>query len=272
MILVDGNNFLARYFFQLKLLEVDGKKVGGMYGFLRGLYFLVTQFADGDIFVVWDGEKSKERRRQIFADYKNTRLTGSFDESFSHMKSELITVLYDCVGVKQVMMAGYEADDVVAYLSRLGDKVYIVSTDRDFWQLISDKVKICLGSGKVVGPEELQKETGCVNGKEFLYCKALAGDSSDGIPGVKGVGMKRALQIVRSDTVAFHKDIFDRNMLLMELNVPVDDLRVVCKKSDLHGFVTWCMTYRFQGLIEVAEDFLNRLEVRDGRSFPVFRE
>lgn len=273
MILVDGNNYLARYFFQLKSLVVDGKNVGGMYGFLRGLYYLIQKLEDGNVYVVWDGEKSKEWRRTIFSDYKAVRSAG-FDPGFSHVKTELIAVLYDYVGVKQVMVEGYEADDIIAHLAKSSANAYIVSTDRDFWQLIvDDKIKIYLSNGKIIGLEDLQKETGCVDGREFLYCKALAGDSSDGIPGVKGVGMKRALQIVRTNTIDKYKDIFERNMRLIELNRPVENLKIVSKKSDLSGFVNWSMTYKFQSLIEVAEDFLNCLEEScDGGNVSPFRK
>lgn len=162
-----------------------------------------------------------------------------------------------------------EADDVIGYITNAvtkfsstltTEKIYIVSNDKDFWQLISDRVFILI-KDRIFDLEELQKETGCVSGQEFLSCKALAGDPSDGISGVHKVGLKRALKIVREHNIHLYKDIYERNMKLMDLRNKLIEIDFIVGESNLEEYITWCMKYRFKSLVEDAEDFIKKGKV-----------
>lgn len=263
MILIDANNLYARYYAQLSFMVVNKCNVGGMFGFLRNLYSFKQKFND-NILVIWDGKNGKEMRRKIYPEYKRNR-TYKFDNNFIASKEELFNVLKD-TGIPQVKMDDWEADDVIGYIANAvtnfsstltTEKIYIVSNDKDFWQLISDRVFILI-KDRIFDLEELQKETGCVSGQEFLSCKALAGDYSDNIVGAKGIGLKRALKIVRENNIHLYKEIYERNMELMRLGDTLIEIDFIVGESNLEEYITWCMKYKFKSLVEDAEGFLKK--------------
>lgn len=267
MVLIDANNLFARYYAQLSFMSINNCNVGGIFGFLRHLYSLDKKFND-NIIVVWDGKNGKDARRKICPEYKKNR-TFKFDDNFLASKEELFDVLKNYAGIPQVKMDAWEADDIIGgivnaitnFSSTLKDeKIYIVSNDKDFWQLISDKVFIV--KDKLFGLPELEKETGCISGKEFLACRVLAGDPSDNIIGAEKIGLKRALKIVRTpigqSNIDLYKDIIEKNMELMRLDNKLIEVDFIPGKTDLEEYICWCTKYKFKTLIEDAEDFIRR--------------
>ena len=264
MILIDGNNLYARYYARLGFMVINNCNVGGMFGFLRNLYSLSKKFND-NILVIWDGKNGKDVRRRICPEYKRNR-TFKFDDNFLSSKEELFNVLKNYCGIPEVKMDNWEADDIIGYIvnaitnfsSTLKDEhIYIVSNDKDFWQLISDKVFIVM-KDKIFGLPELEKETGCISGKEFLACRVLAGDPSDNIIGAEKIGLKRALKIVRSGktNIDVYKDIIEKNMELMRLDNKLIEVDFIHGKTNLEEYICWCMKYTFKTLVEDAEDFI----------------
>lgn len=270
MILVDGNNQFIRFYSQLGFMKIDGKNVGGMFGFLRSLYYLNQRFND-NVSVVWDGKRSSDKRKEAYTDYKKNRIAGRFDSDLFETRDEVKNILQHMTGINQYVGINVEADDVIADIVNYSynEKFIIVSSDKDFWQLLDNEDIKILRNNKLFGLKEMKKETGCNSAKMFLLCRALSGDASDGIKGVERVGFKTALKIVKENMINdykdivdknLHKDIVDRNLKLMTLGVGHLELNknyeIYCSNKNLGDFVLWCIKYKFQSLIEVAEDFI----------------
>ncbi len=258
MVLVDGNNLFVKCNHVFRFMESDGRNIGGMFGFIRNLWLMSKKLGDKNIFVVWDGKNSREKRKMIFPGYKEGRV--GFDSSFFEIRDELKYVLENCIGVFQLVADSLEADDIIGHIASVvpdEDIVYIVSADKDFWQLVNDKVFI-FTSNKVLKWENIQKVTGCKDGNEFLSCRALAGDPSDKIPGIPGIGLKKALKVIRSGSIPEeYKEIMERNLKLMCLsNQYIDNIDIVKGKVDMLKFMEWCRKYKFKSLVDMIGDFL----------------
>lgn len=257
MLLVDGNNLFVKCSHVFRFIQQDGRNIGGMFGFVRNLWLMQKKLNDKNIYVVWDGKNSQGKRRKIFPGYKEGRV--GFDSSFFEIRDELKYVLENCVGVTQLVADSLEADDIIGHIASVisdEDTLYIVSADKDFWQLVNDKVFI-FNSNKVLKWEDIQKVTGCKDGEEFLFCRALAGDPSDKIPGIPGVGIKTALKLIHSGRIPEeYKEIMERNLKLMCLsNQYIDNLDIVKGKVDMLKFIEWCRKYNFKSLVDMVGDF-----------------
>ena len=205
ILLIDGMNMLIRSFSLLKAMNPTGTHVGGLVGFLRSLGYVTRTIDPTRIVVVWDGKGGSGNRQNIDPNYKaqraNSRIThwGLYDtkeEETEALVEQLFRVqdYLECLPIHQIVMEKLEADDIMAYLakraSNAGKKVTIVSSDKDFLQLIDSNIE-------VYAP--VKKKTYTVNNIfeelkvlpiNYNIVKALLGDNSDNLQGVKGLGIK----------------------------------------------------------------------------------
>lgn len=207
VLLVDGTNTFIRSFEALPTMNDNGLHIGGITGFLKSVGSAVKLLHPSRVIIIFDGEGGSLQRRKLYPEYKNGRrnklklnrtyaeLTNSNIENKNY-KFEFARLLdyIKILPVSLVIMNQIEADDVIAYLSKSFFKdsknVYIMSTDKDFLQLVDDKIKVWSPTKKkLYGCEEIRAEYGiyCNN---FIYYRILEGDVSDNIPGVKGAGLK----------------------------------------------------------------------------------
>jgi len=205
ILLLDGMNTLIRSFALIKSMNPTGSHVGGMVGFLRSLGYINRILDPTRIIVVWDGKGGSANRKNINPDYKAQRATakithwGLYDTKAEEQEA-LIGQLYrtqdylECLPVHQVGLEKLEADDIIAYLakraSNSGKKVTIVSSDKDFLQLIDDNISIYAPIKKKVLDKSNVVEELKVVPQNYNLIKALTGDSSDNLSGVKGLGIK----------------------------------------------------------------------------------
>lgn len=216
LIIVDGRNLLFRCAdahrdLSVQLGEADRFPTGGVYGFLNVLT-KVKQRYGGAIVIAWEG--TDNFRYKLWPNYKNKHLPrAEHVEQFANELSLQETVLVDIMcrlGVKQFGGVGGEADDVIGTLAdRFTDQdVGIFSNDSDLRQLVHDKRMmytgwrkcICPGYGGkdvLFGVAEVNAKYG-VPPERIPDLKALGGDSSDGIPGVPGIGEKTAAQMLQT--------------------------------------------------------------------------
>lgn len=206
ILLVDGNSIMNRAFYAVigraPMMAPDGTPTGALNGFFNTLLSVKDEYKPTDICVLFD-LKAPTFRHKMSADYKAQR-KGMPPELSAQMP--VIKELLDLAGISRMEMEGYEADDLIGTLSRLGeeagDEVYILSGDHDDFQLISDKVKVIMPqSGKnkpprVLYTKELFEETYGVDPNVFVHVKALMGDNSDNIKGVEKVGEKTAFKLI----------------------------------------------------------------------------
>ncbi len=195
--LVDGSGFIFRAFHALPpMTRPDGTPVNAVYGFTNMLMKLLQDTDADHIAVIFDAAR-KTFRSDIYPAYKAQRppppedLVPQFD---------LIKSLVEAFNVPSVQMEGYEADDLIATYARLarerGADVTIVSSDKDLMQLVTDKVTMLDTMKNVeIGPDGVVAKFG-VGPDKVVEVQALAGDSVDNVPGVPGIGIKTAAQLI----------------------------------------------------------------------------
>ena len=208
ILVIDAMNMLIRSFSLLKAMNPSGHHIGGLVGFMRSLGYVTRIFDPTRVVVVWDGKGGSANRRNIDPNYKsqraNSRIThwGLYD-SRDEEQEALINQLYrvqdylECLPLQQISIEKLEADDIIAYLAKQAagnnKKVTIISSDKDFLQLIDKNIE-------VYAP--IKKKTLTINNiveeikvlpQNYNIIKALLGDNSDNLPGVKGLGIKTIL-------------------------------------------------------------------------------
>ena len=205
ILIVDAMNTLIRSFSLLKAMNPSGAHVGGLVGFLRSLGYVTRIFDPTRVIIVWDGKGGSGNRKNIDPNYKAQRATsrithwGLYDTKEEETEA-LIGQLYrtqdylDCLPVQQMMLEKLEADDIMAYLakraSKTGKKVTIVSSDKDFLQLIDDNIEVYAPVKKKTFDKSNIFEELKVLPTNYNIVKALLGDNSDNLQGVKGLGIK----------------------------------------------------------------------------------
>jgi DNA polymerase-1 len=193
-------------------LNPDGHHIGGLTGFLKSIGYAIRMSDPTKVVVIFDGIGGSNARRNLYPEYKanrnssritNHNIFSSKDEeseSINNQISRLIQYL-QCLPVTVISIDGLEADDIIGYLANKfqahdeTQKVTIMSADKDFLQLVSDKVH-CYSptKKKIYTPKEVLEEYG-VSSSNFLNYKILMGDTSDNIPGITGLGPKKLIKL-----------------------------------------------------------------------------
>lgn len=209
ILIIDGLNTFIRNWAVVPQMNLNGEHVGGVVGFLRSVKSLIRDAKPTRCIVVWDGKGGSQKRRGIYAEYKagrKPRVNREYDFGESpeqshrdlqaqYAKAKAYTEL---LGITQIEIEGIEADDVIGYLCRSvyqdTDKV-VVSTDRDFLQLVDRHTLVYSPTKKLYFTANVVKEIHHVIPENFIYLKALMGDGSDNIKGIKGIGEKTAVKL-----------------------------------------------------------------------------
>ncbi len=204
LLALDGNSILNRAFYGIKLLTTkDGQYTNAIYGFLNILLRLKQQTTPDAVAIAFD-LKGKTFRHEMYDGYKALRK--GMPEELAQQLPTLKQLLSD-LGYVIVTKEGFEADDVLGTLARAcsenDDECFIATGDRDALQLVNDNVQVILSStfgGKsqtVFMDRDAVYEKYTLYPEELIDLKALMGDSSDNIPGVKGVGEKTAVNLLK---------------------------------------------------------------------------
>ena len=238
ILIVDAMNMLIRSFSLLKAMNPTGTHIGGLVGFLRSLGYVTRIFDPTRVLIVWDGKGGSGNRQNIDPKYKAQRATsrithwGLYDTKEEETES-LVSQLYrtqdyiECLPMHQLSIEKLEADDIIAFLakqaSKTNKKVTIVSSDKDFLQLIDKNVEVYAPvKKKIYNLNNVKDEIGVLP-QNYNIVKALLGDNSDNLPGVKGLGIKTILSEWKSftyDSNASLQDIWDHCETQMEQDKP----------------------------------------------------
>jgi DNA polymerase-1 len=210
ILVVDGTNSLYRAFFAIPGLRApDGSPTNAAYGFVNMLSKVLREEAPDIAIVVFDA-RGKTFRHELYADYKAGRDAQPEDLS---AQIPLVRELVEAWRVPIVEVSGVEADDVIATLVARAPEdadIAIVSTDKDLMQLVSERVTLLDGvKDRRITPAEVVERFG-VGPDRILDLRALVGDASDNIPGVKGIGAKGAAKLIEEwgdlDNLLAHTD------------------------------------------------------------------
>tara|TARA_E500000331_G_scaffold327240_1_gene346035 strand:+ start:1497 stop:2462 length:966 start_codon:yes stop_codon:yes gene_type:complete len=201
ILIVDALNLFTRHFIAHPALGSNGQHVGGIVGFLYALVKHSEEFNPTKIVVVWEGGGSK-RKRDLYKDYKQKRRPAKLNRSYNeipdtvenrnHQISTLIKIL-SFTPIVQIYVPDCEADDVIGYISKYkfqNSRKVIVSSDKDFYQLLNSKTIIYSPTWKKLVTHKEVIEKFNISPENFCLAKAVCGDPADNIPGVKGVGFK----------------------------------------------------------------------------------
>ena len=206
VLLIDGLNLFFRNFAMLNMVNPNGVHIGGLGGFFRSLGALIRQINPTQVYVIFDGAGSANNRKNLIPEYKSgrdlQRITNweAFDDLEDEHEAKVdqmvrIIQYLKTLPVKTITIDKVEADDIIAYLSGVipqdpKDKSFIVSSDKDFIQLVSDNVIVYRPIEKEYYTKETVVEKFNISPKNFILYKTLLGDNSDKIKGVKGLGKK----------------------------------------------------------------------------------
>ncbi|MFZ0013903.1 MAG: DNA polymerase I, partial [Acidimicrobiia bacterium] len=200
--LIDGNSIAYRAFYALPedLATKSGQVTNAVFGFTRMLIRLIKDFHPEGVAVAWDVSR-QTFRTESYPEYKANR-----DKAPDHFRSQLplIDEVLDSLHIVQLRREGYEADDIIASLTRQatddGWDVLIVTGDRDAFQLVGGPVKVLYTrrgiSDTVLADETWITEKYGVTPAQYVEYAALRGDNSDNLPGVPGVGEKTAAKLI----------------------------------------------------------------------------
>ena len=203
LMLIDGHSILNRAFYAIPPLTApDGTPTGAIYGFLNILFKFIDEEKPNKLIVAFDRSEPTFRHEK-YKEYKGTRKTMDHD---LRVQVPLVKDVLKSMNITIAEKPGYEADDIIGTLSKRmsanGEKVVIVSGDKDLLQLLDDNITMKnpkTRAGKTTvdtyTPAELYEEYG-VTPEEFVDLKALMGDTSDNIPGAKGIGPKTAMPLI----------------------------------------------------------------------------
>jgi len=219
------NTFIRNYVMN-PTISATGSPIGGTKGFLMSLQKMAREISPDQIIVVWDGGGGSAKRRAIAKEYKEGRKPLKLNRAYSGMNAlEESQNRYDQMArtieylnkmpVAQLMIEDIEADDVIGYICKMpslkDDVKIIVSMDKDFYQLCDDKTVIY----KPVRDEFLNKkrivEQFDIHPNNFALARAIDGDKSDNLAGIKGAGMKtiaKKLSFLREDKSYTLEDLF----------------------------------------------------------------
>ena len=238
ILIIDGLNTFIRSFAVNPSTNEDGIHVGGMTGFMHSIGYAIRNIRPTRVIICFDGKGGSQRRRKIFPDYKGNRrvrkhLTRantfqSIDDERISMSQQMnrLTQYLETLPLTTLAPENIEADDAMAYIC---EQVYpksqciLMSTDRDFLQLVSDRVQVWSPTKKKMYVGETIREEFGLDSKNFIILKCITGDGSDNIPGIRGAGIKSLQkrlpilfgenQIQLSDVLEYVKENGDNTQL-----------------------------------------------------------
>lgn len=200
VLLIDGHSIAYRSYFAFirnPLRNSKGQNTSAIFGFINSLKKLFSNFSPKYMAVVFDSGKETFRHK-LYEEYKSDR-----PETPGDLVSQLplIKEVISAYGLKILEKEGFEADDILATiakrLAKKGVKVYIITSDKDLFQLVNDNIFVYDVYKDIIYDREKTKEKFGINDPAMIRdILALAGDAIDNIPGVPGIGVKRAIDII----------------------------------------------------------------------------
>ena len=225
VLIVDSLNSFLRSFTVIRHLNPSGNHIGGLIGFLRSLSYTINLVRPTRVILVFDGKGGSTNKRYLYPEYKANRgirrVTNwdIFDnqqqesEAITNQLTRLVDYL-KCLPVDLISVDKIEADDVIGYMAtKLQGNVTIVSSDRDYLQLVCQRISVYSPTKKKFYDEKTIIKEYDSSPNNFLMQKVLLGDTGDNVPGVKGLGQKTLAKMypeLRDDEVITLDEIVNK--------------------------------------------------------------
>lgn len=268
VLLIDGMNMFIRNFAMVKTLDPSGNHVGGIQGFLKSLGAMVSLFDPTRVICVFDGKGSTTNRKNIDPNYKaqrkHTRITnwGLFDTKEEELESirgqvDRLQDYLGCLPVSVIEIEKCEADDVIALLcqeyANRGRKSTIISTDKDFLQLVREGVEVYNPVKKELATPSNILDILKVHPKNYNLVKAMLGDVADNLRGVKGLGLKTLVKEfpeLSTNPQLSLKDIYS-----------ISESRMDSKKLYAKLIFEWDLVIRNMSLMDLQDTLLTEYDI-----------
>ena len=221
VVIIDALNMFLRSYVISPHLNKKGYPVGGTIGFLKSLQKVARDFNADEVIVAWDGHEGSQRKRSMNKDYKGGRKPVRFNRRMIDLpeEEEAANKGYQQVRLMEYLnqmpviqlIADYtEADDIIAHVVQSdyydGWNKIIVSSDKDFFQLCDDDVSVYRPIQKKTLNKQSILEEFKIHPKNFALARAIVGDKSDNLPGVKGAGLKT---VAKRFPYLIREDVYD---------------------------------------------------------------
>lgn len=278
-LLLDGKYLAYRtfYSFGLNNLTYNGMKTGIFFGFLNTIKSVVKKFSPvTNIYLFWDIRSKKDVRRELFPEYKKKKTNKDKIEEKKLFHSLYMELVEECdgIGFKGNHIDGFEADDMIAFYCMVhGERpIIIITRDEDMYQCLKPNVAMFSPDDKVLKTQEWFERKYGIRTTQWKNVKKIAGCSSDGVPGVAGIGETRALQYIKKECsetiknkIEKEQDLILRNLKLVSL--PHEKLAKRNKKDikfypvslDMDAFLTFCQIYGLNSFLENDLTFWKKL-------------
>lgn len=264
--LIDGSSFLYRAYYGTRPLHTSkGEPVHAVYSFARMIKKLIDRFGVQYVSLVWDS-KGPTIRHEMFAEYKATRQAPPSD---LFEQKERIVQFADAIGLHQIAQPGYEADDLMYSIAqdyaKEGNEVILVTADKDMGQTITDAIVLYdFFKDELINKERFEGKMGFAVEKLPFYF-SLLGDTSDNIPGVKGIGKKGAQElVVQFDSLEHMYESIDQISKARIKNALLENKENAFLSRDL-----FLLQYT---ITNVSHDDLSFNSADWVRAFPLFKE
>ena len=205
ILLIDQLNLFFRNYIVNPSLSTNGAPIGGLRGCVQSIQKIVRESKPDMIIVCWDGEGGSSKRKLLKKDYKGGRKPIRLNRGIRNLSPEeemqnkiwqqtRLIEYFNHTPIMQFMFKGVEADDIIAYISQLGElsecEKLIVSSDKDFYQLLSGNTILYRPIQKQVLNQNSILEQFDIHPANFAMARAMAGDKTDNLEGIGGVGLK----------------------------------------------------------------------------------
>ena len=294
--LIDGSGYIFRAYYALPPLsrKSDGLPTGAVSGFCSMLFKLLEDARSDDskhkpthFAVIFDSAR-KNFRNDIYSEYKANRAEAPDDLA---PQFEYIRKSVKAFNLPSIELLNYEADDLIATyakkITEAGAKVTVISSDKDLMQLVSNKVRLFDPmKSRVIGEKEVIEKFG-VKPDQVIDVQSLAGDSSDNVPGVPGIGIKTAAELInkykdldkllskaseipqnkRRETLLANKDkaLLSKQLVTLKNDVPVknDPSEFLIKDVDKDKLYKFLREMEFNRILSQAISFYGDPESKD---------
>ena len=205
LLIIDGQNMFIRNYVMSPQLDINGNPIGGLTGFMRSLQKEVRRAQPDRVAICWEGPGGSQKRREKNKNYKLGRKAPRLNREYTFATPEeerenkysqlvKLTEYLDNLPILQLSLENVEADDIIAWLCHCNEyaewQKLIISNDKDFIQLCDDKT-VLVRPGKneeVLNKNKIIEEYN-IHPRNFAWARAITGDKSDNLEGVKGLGL-----------------------------------------------------------------------------------
>jgi len=211
ILIIDGYNTYLRAFMAIPTMNDNGDHNGGVVGFFRSIGYAIKLLHPTRCIIVFDGVGGSLKRRKIFPEYKERRknkirLNRVYEDQTTWTEEEKnclhqfsrLNYYLKLLPLNIIRLDNVEADDTIAYCAldtfKESRSVYVMSSDKDFLQLVDDRIKVWSPTKKLLyGPAEIIRDYG-IHPNNFVLFRAMDGDDSDNIDGIRGAGIKTVIK------------------------------------------------------------------------------